>query len=410
MRLAREPSDKTTREQLEILELQGHTLKWVHEYKYLGHRVVEAPEYSRQAEKIIPIDDKKLNGLCFAMARAFPSTARCCRVAPLAIRSGVKQVVHAKYLYPTALIDTDYKLLDTRIRRSLRYMLGLPTDSSSAQLHADLGIWPSDYYAHQRALRMAWRVANRYWTRGDKSMVEASDGSIVEGLSSERPKFLDLCRVTGGIVGRLGDILKEYSLTWEVVYQYQGGEDGWAKEISKRLGKRFADYCKEAASEYDHPTLAFAEPPRKDTPRIKRALRVGGELAVAALRMRCPSLRLRPDRDRLSRCRYCERGRENGRHLLQCLHVPTDLLEARTDILNSIKKQSGNHRISSLAVAADLALSLDWRLMDDIMLKRLLVWCRNMINRYADFVPQWETDQLPQLEAYPVHRIRPRCR
>jgi hypothetical protein len=406
MRLARKPSDRTTREELAVVELQGHSLNWVHEYKHLGHRIVEAPEYRRKAEQIIPIDDKKLTGLCFAMARAFPSTARVCRVAPLAVRLGVKQVIHAKYLYPTALIDTDYDLLDKRIRRSVRYLLGMPTDSSSAQLHADLGIWPSEYYAHQRALRMAWRLASRYWTRGDRTLVRLWDGSIVEGSASERPKFLNAWSIksSGGILHRLAQVLKVYGLTWEAVYQYQGGQSSWYEEVSKRLSERFGAYCNAAAEQYDHPILAFDGPSPKDTPRIKRALRMGGELAVAALRMRCPSLRLRPDHGH-GRCRYCKKGRENGRHLLQCQAIPQDLLAARLGILDSIKVESWSKGISSLA-AADLALSFNWRSMDDSTLKRLLVWCRNMINRYADFVPEWEV----ALEAYPVYRVRPRCR
>ena len=64
MRLAREPSDRTTREELEVVELQGHELKWVHEYEHLGHKIVEASEYGRQADEFIPIDEKKMTGLC----------------------------------------------------------------------------------------------------------------------------------------------------------------------------------------------------------------------------------------------------------------------------------------------------------------------------------------------------------
>lgn len=58
----------------------------------------------------------------------------------------------------------------------------------------------------------------------------------------------------------------------------------------------------------------------------------------------------------------------------------------------------------------DLAIAMNWRHMEDSTLKKLLVWCRNMINRYADFVPAWELEESPELAAFPVHRVRPRCR
>ena len=407
MRLAREPSDRTTREELEAVELQGHTLEWVHEYNHLGHRIVEAAEYRKQQEIRVPIDEKKLTGLCFAMARAFPSTARCCRVAPLAIRLGVRQVIHAKYLYPTAIMETDYKLMDVKIRSSLRYILGMPHDSASAQLHADLGIWPSEYYAHRRAMKLAYRVAHRYWTRSERAMTTLSDGTEGRSLSRVWPEFLRVRKVHKSVIAELEKVMSIYKLTWEVVYGYQGDEHEWGKLISKRLYERFAVFCEQAAEKYDHPILADPMP-REDKPRIKAALSHGGELALAALRMRCPSLRMRPDRE-AGKCRYCKKGRENGRHLLQCMDIPPDLLEARKIILDDIRQQGGGVKNSHLHIS-DIALRFEWDDIDDSLLKKLLVWCRNMINRYASYIPHWEIEQLPELQAYPVYRVRPRCR
>ena len=384
MRLARDPSDRSTREELEVVELQGHPLDWVHEYKHLGHIIVEAPEYGKRRERIIPVDEKKVRGLCYAMAKAFPSTARYCHVAPLSIRLGVRQVIHAKYLYPTALIDTDYQTLDVEIRRSLKYMLGLPPNSSSAQLHADLGIWPSEYYADQRAMRMAGRLAYRYWTQGEEHR--------------SRPKFID-SKAKDGVVARIGDILWKYRKTWKDVYEF-GHEEGWSKTVLELLGRRFAAYCQQAAEQYDHPILAYSGVPAPQ-PRIKRALRFGGELAVAAIRMRSPSLRLRPAHDH-GLCRYCKEGRENGRHLLECNAIPEDLWRTREAFLEEIR--CGD---TSRIRVIDNALSFNWRLMENEQLKRLLVWCRNMINRYASYVPEWELVEAPELAAYPVRRVRP---
>jgi len=60
----------------------------------------------------LPVDKQKLWFLCRALADIFPTSAKECFVAPLAIRVGVLQVIHAKFLYPTAVLDIDYETLD----------------------------------------------------------------------------------------------------------------------------------------------------------------------------------------------------------------------------------------------------------------------------------------------------------
>ena len=46
----------------------------------------------------IPVKEHKIQGLCIALLKMFPTSARCTRVAPLAARLGVLQVIHAKFL------------------------------------------------------------------------------------------------------------------------------------------------------------------------------------------------------------------------------------------------------------------------------------------------------------------------
>ena len=105
MRLSRPPSDTIKREELPVVKLQGHVLEWVEEFKYLGFLIQEAPGYRRRLPLHTPTDKKKIRPLCYALLRIFPSTARCIRVAPLAARVGVLQVIHAKFLYPTPVVD-----------------------------------------------------------------------------------------------------------------------------------------------------------------------------------------------------------------------------------------------------------------------------------------------------------------
>jgi len=49
-------------------------------------------------------------------------------------------------------------------------------------------------------------------------------------------------------------------------------------------------------------------------------------------------------------------------------------------------------------------MNFAWPNMSDDLLKRLLVFCRNLINKYAAFKPAWES---PDMASFPVHRVRP---
>ncbi len=52
----------------------------------------------------------------------------------------------------------------------------------------------------------------------------------------------------------------------------------------------------------------------------------------------------------------------------------------------------------------EYVMNFSWPDQTDDLLKRLLVFCRNLINKYAAFKPAWES---PDMDAFPVHRVRP---
>lgn len=399
LRISRAPNDKTKREELEEVHLQGHILDWVSDFKYLGVVIMEAPEYRHRLATHIPLDKDKCRALCFGLLRMFPSTARCTRVAPLAARLGVLQVIHAKYLYPTPLLDTDYKALDTQTNRCLRILCGLPLATPSAQIHADLGVWPSRYYAHQRALMFLYKLRWCHWTK--KAFQQWYDDSPNATPPYLRPKWS-----SGGVLARYGNILATYGMSWEDLRNWNDTK-GWKKKVSDAIQAAFEKECKEAADRYNHQWLEYREPVKQ--PRIRPALRWGGELALAAIRMRSPRLRLLPSCKRTDHglCRYCATGPENGAHLIICPALPLDLRSSRDSIIDAIVSQAGvpmsATRRGKLAIQ-DYVMHFSWPNQTDDLLKRLLVFCRNLINKYAAFKPTWET---PNMEGYPVHRVRP---
>ena len=56
------------------------------------------------------------------------------------------------------------------------------------------------------------------------------------------------------------------------------------------------------------------------------------------------------------------------------------------------------------AAIQDYIMNFAWPNMTDDLLKRLLVFCRDLINKYAAFKPAWES---PDMASFPVHRVRP---
>jgi hypothetical protein len=403
MRLSRRPKDTRSREELEPVTLQGHVLDWVAEFKYLGLVMLEAPHYRYRLALHLPTDKDKIRRLSFALLRMFPSTARCTRVAPLAARIGIMQVIHAKFLYPAPVLDIDYDILDAQTNRCLRILCGLPLCTPSVQIHADIGVWPSRYYAHQRALIFLSRLRWQYWTK--EAFQQWYDAS-----PDETPACLQPGWASRGVLARYGNILKEYGFSWEDLRHPCGNEKWWKEKVGKAIQAAFEKECKKAAAKHHHPWLEYRHPTKQS--RIRHCLRLGGGLAIAALRMRSPRLRLVPSFQpkHHGKCRYCAEGPENGAHLIICPALPMDLSSSRDSILVAIMTQA---RVPMTATRhgkkaiQDYVLNFEWPNMSDDLLKRLLVFCRNLINKYAAFKPTWESSDL---DAFPVHRVRPEYR
>ena len=74
-------------------------------------------------------------------------------------------MIHAKFLYQSPLLDIDYQILDRKVNQCLRRLCGLPFCTPSVFIHAELGVWPSRFYAHQRALLFLYRLRWKYWTK-----------------------------------------------------------------------------------------------------------------------------------------------------------------------------------------------------------------------------------------------------
>jgi len=283
MRLCRLPWDRTTREQLAKkakMRLQGHVLEWVAEFPYLGIHIDEAPEFRCRIPLHIPIKEHKIQGLCIALLRMFPTSSRCTRVAPLAVRLGVLQVIHAKFLYQSPLLDIDYTILDRKVNRCLRRLCGLPYCTPSVFIHAELGVWPSRFYAHQRALLFLYRLRWKYWTKEGFKTWFANPNDARTPPAQPPPGVVPKCLrpawAAGGVLARFSNILKEYELSWG---HMDCEETVWKQRVSNAIQEAFERECKAAAAkdQHNHPLLEFPNANRR--PRLKHVLSFGGDLA-----------------------------------------------------------------------------------------------------------------------------------
>lgn len=212
---------------------------------------------------------------------------------------------------------------------------------------------------------------------------------------------------------RLTKILETYQLSWEDVRVCMD-EERWKKRVIDSLALDFQRYCNEEAERYKHPPLSCHTTPGMH-PRIRQCLRFGGTLALAALRMRCPHLRVLPDHRPHAHgvCRYCGHGEENGRHIFFCPDMPPALRLAKETIIESILTESGLR--SQLAITSTrkgtnalepYIINFQWPHQQTKTLKDLLVFCRSLINHYAGYPGSWWREP-HSLDPFPVHRVRP---
>jgi len=100
---------------------------------------------------------------------------------------------------------------------------------------------------------------------------------------------------------------------------------------------------------------------------------------------------------------------ENGSHLIFCPDLPVYLRIVRDEIIQSIANESRvppkATRKGSSAMES-YVINFKWPHQQRQTLKRLLVFCRQLIDQYAAFIPE-EERRKPDLACFPVHRVRP---
>ena len=393
MCINRAPTNVTPLLDLPPLFLHGQALRWVSSYKYLGFTLLEAPAKYKRLSTTTDYDTATANTRLYGMRTLFRNKSHRQALVPSALRIGIHQVVHAKALYPTAILDIHYQNLDVRVNGCLRDVFNMPLQCSATYLRRELGIWPSKFYAHRRALRFAWKLHHEHWTKPAFQHLSRA---------THLPPVYEDTWVPGGVLTRLSRILGLYGLTWKNVYRTSDW-DKWSERIHQALSHALNHLVDEWAHHYGFPhtykAITSFQPP------LPSYLEVGGDLACAGLRFRYARLRSLPYRDPTNHgtCRFCQQGPENGHHLLHCTSLPDDLNTHLLQLCQAITQEAHRHDRHFRPLSALYALQ--WPRQTKPLLIRVLAFMRTVINRYVSTLPAPEEDASFQTH-FPIFRVR----
>ena len=167
----------------------------------------------------------------------------------------VKATIMNVALYPAAVRDVDYDGLDRFLYRSLIDMTRCPSGRTSATfLRAELGLMPSKFMGHIRALNFLWHIRRKAWFRHHLPYLRGP-----------------------GPYNRLLGIAALYNI--DVAMVDQRGKEEWDALVKSRV--------QEAAAAYMTRQLEDRElPPAERRMQCRRYVRIGGCNARYGVRFR----------------------------------------------------------------------------------------------------------------------------
>ena len=247
---------------------------------------------------------------------------------------GVHQVVLARVLYPSAVLDMATAPLDTALNQAIVRQFGLPFDTSTVFLRTELNILP---------------VADLIWRRRLRYAPSFVRGQAFQTHLRPRLGLLRHHLVVAGIswlstaLGKAG-----LSLTALLAATDAAAFDmaGWRREMRDLVQRRYAErwprvstsgtmvndslkahletvcLVKHLPAELARPHPVTGRLPAGQPPYIQ----MGGIHAPIGLRFKAYGLRCRPSTGGRHACLWCgEAGCECGLHLLTCKRPPVDV-------------------------------------------------------------------------------------
>jgi hypothetical protein len=340
----------------EAVTIQGQRIPQVNETKLLGCPVRAATRHASYA----PFSpDLRALGLTIHRLRKLFTLRAPRRSRPGTIvldfnvlRQGIIRLALPTISFAMPVVKLDYAAIDSRLRRHLRSMLGLPTTFPSVALHWLLRLWPIRFSAALARLKLAWRVYHQYWY-----------GHFIRGLVACRtrtPRGL----LANGPLGALTALLRDYGIAWPLLdhSDYTPTDStpeardhaycAWSKMCQAKVADAFAAWVIKALGEKRMPPdlrmhfpSTVAQVQQQYRAGLPFFLQAGGDYARAGLRLLAP--RIGSPGGPTQECVLCGAASVSPMHILACEGLPVGLKDCRSQSL-------------SIAVGARSRALADW--------------------------------------------------
>ena len=299
--------------------LYDEALEWVKIFQYLGF-----PIYAyNKPHKYLPLDLKSVFQVVRPMAAVlYPGRSPD---LPLIQRAqAFYTMVEGKAMHNAQVADMDVKNIDNYVNKGLRRISGI---IDSTLLRCDLGILPAELVVHRNAMYYLWHLRRRAWFC--QYLPQLTGLQPVKRLTSMVLQYKDL---------QLRDIdHMEY--------------DQWRSAVKHAILARarsyfntadYADYClfPQDTYRFQYRGQAF----------LNNAYTTN--LAQHAIELRHDRLCGVPRPWEHKPCVYCDQPQGlNGRHLLQCLCLPANLSDERTQLIQGSYPELSLPRFAQATVA-----------------------------------------------------------
>ena len=403
---------------LPTFTISGMDLPWATSFSYLGHPFTAYYPYQPNycTRQYSPAELDTFQYRMHLLYQLFTSASGTTIVSPRVLVIGIKQLVLAKALYASTVVQVEAPLLDRMIFSFVRRILRLPPDTSSAFLWMTLNLWPASFYIDRRILRYALSFHQSWF------YVHIVTPILALPLHSPIRRAL----LSPGPYLRMRDTLIRYQL-----YIHDMQEDTafispsrWNTKVDAAIWRGVRRHFLDTISPYPAPYITHFQQIGYGTADIDELppgyplyLKLGEHLGSIALRYLSYSLR-RLDRPRHASdrpdCHWCGLVcGECGLHLVQCPRIPPRFAAIRHRILCTIWFEAYQNRtlsetelhttdisIPHRTQAYNMLCRLQWPHMGRPSLIRTLKFVGKLINSYrADWRP---TDNNNHAEQNPI--------
>jgi hypothetical protein len=321
------------------LRIQNVSLQWVEGGTCAGYLGVPYKAYKPhwRSDGPFPIDLKELKtqvGSIHALFRS-PSKRRLVYIPTLILLT--EQLIRAKALYPTDVVDIDYDALDTLVYDLIRRVIQLPKCTPKAMLFWELGMLPSQLSAYRRALRAMWRYVHFspfYYHVISPILRHRQHRGILHlftrGPLARMSKILD--HQTGG-GQKLWNILTPNAddSTQVLLAIARTARGDWYSKVEKAIAASYERWVQGKLREYpEHYRACLTRTLRPVHGKGRPAyLSLAGDRARVALRFKTPFLRYFHDRSKpVPDCAWCgAQAAEHPLHLAACPAQPASVRE-----------------------------------------------------------------------------------